>query len=155
MVWGTAVHQLLEMAGKSSTLDLRRQALAIAMELDIPASRVDELCDTVRAVIGSEVWQRSLIAQSRYTEMPFDVPAQRDGQLAIVRGVIDLIFEEPDGWVIVDYKSDSVDIADIDSLCNYYRPQLVEYAQHWQSLTGFKVKELGLYATRLKVYRSL
>lgn len=152
MVWGTALHQLLEMASQSAKVDWRAQALAIATEHDLPTSRVDELVETVQAVIASDIWQRSRAARRCYSELPFDVPSERDGQPAIVRGVIDLIFEEPDGWVIVDYKSDGINIEDIDSLCDYYRPQLTQYAHHWQTLTGFHVKEQGLYVTHLKSY---
>lgn len=155
MAWGTALHQLLEIASKANPRDLGHHALAIATELDIPASRVDELIDTAGAVISSQIWQRSRTAIRCYSELPFDLPAEREGLPAIVRGVIDLIFEEPDGWVIVDYKSDNLNIDDIDSLCDYYRPQLAEYSRHWESLTGFKVKEMGLYATRLKEYRNV
>ena len=160
LAWGTAVHQLLDMASKSAsksssklaTIDLRARALAVAIEAEIPSSRVDELIESVQAVLQSAIWQRSLLASRCYSEMPFAYLSERDGRPAIVRGVIDLIFEEPDGWVIVDYKSDSINIDDVDSLCDYYRPQLIEYARSWQSLTGFNVKEQGLYLTRLNTY---
>ncbi len=152
MLWGTAVHELLDMASHSSDIHWQAQALAIATENGVPASRVDELVETVQAVIASDIWKRSRAATRCYSELPFDVPGERDGQPAIIRGVIDLIFEEPDGWVIVDYKSDNINVDDIDSLSEFYRPQLAEYAHYWRSLTGFKVKEQGLYLTRLKRY---
>ena len=115
MVWGTALHELLEMASQTSNIDWRAQALAMATEVDLPTSRVDELVETVQAVMASHIWQRSRAASRCYSELPFDVPSKRDGRPAIIRGVIDLIFEEPDGWVIVDYKSDNINIDDIDS----------------------------------------
>ncbi len=154
MTWGIALHELLEMASKSTTVDLHGQALNVAAEYDIATARVAELVETVRAVVESPIWQRSRAARRCYSELPFDVPSMRDGQPVIIRGVIDLIFEEPDGWVIVDYKSDSLSIDDIDSVCEYYRPQLAEYAHHWQTLTGLKVKEQGIYLTRLKSYHT-
>lgn len=153
LAWGTAVHELLEMASKSNQLDWNKQALAVATEVDIPASRVAELIETVQAVINSDIWKRSQAATRLFSELPFDLPETRDGQLTIVRGVIDLIFEEADGWVIVDYKSDGIDIEDVDSLCEYYRPQLEQYAHYWESLTGFGVKEAGVVVTRVKEYR--
>ena len=152
MVWGTVLHELLEMASQTTNIDWHAQALFMATQYDLPTSRIDELVETVQAVVASEIWQRSRAASRCYSELPFDVPRKRDGLPAIIRGVIDLIFEEPDGWVIVDYKSDNINIDDIDSLCAYYQPQLAEYALHWQALTGFKVKEQGLYVTRLKSY---
>lgn len=150
--WGTAVHELLEIANKSSDIDWQGQAAAIASEYSIPHSHLDDLIDTVQAVIDSELWKRARAAVRCYSELPFDLSGRREGRETIIRGVIDLIFEEPDGWVIVDYKSDSVDIEDIDSLREYYRPQLIEYKSHWEALTRTKVKELGLFVTRLKRY---
>ena len=46
------------------------------------------------------------------------------GKLTIIRGLIDLIFEEPDGWVIVDYKTDDLASSDTPSAIHYYQPQL-------------------------------
>ncbi len=152
MVWGVALHELLDIASKQANVNLHPHALNIAQEYEIQADRVTELVATVQAVLDSDIWQRWCAASRRYSELPFDVPGTRDGLPVIIRGVIDLIFEESDGWVIVDYKSDSLNVDDVDSLCAYYRPQLQEYAHYWQTLTGHKVKEIGLYLTRLMIY---
>ena len=62
----------------------------------------------------------------------------------IVSGVIDLVFKEPDGWVIADYKTDKID-DNIEKLVNYYRPQVELYTKFWEEMTGEKVKETGLF----------
>ena len=67
--------------------------------------------------------------------------------------MIDLIFEEPEGWVIVDYKTDDITDADLPSAVDYYRRQLTHYAECWQAVTGYRVSELGLYFTRVNSYR--
>jgi ATP-dependent helicase/nuclease subunit A len=73
----------------------------------------------------------------------------------ILRGVIDLVFREPDGWVIVDYKTDRSAIHDQDRLKEVYKPQLTQYARAWAQLTGEPVKEVGLLFTETQSYVTL
>ena len=55
-----------------------------------------------------------------------------DSQLpTILRGVIDLVFREPSGWVIVDYKAGSLDQAD-----DAYALQMRLYALALRGVTG-------------------
>lgn len=64
---------------------------------------------------------------------------------AYMRGVIDFLFEEEDGWVIVDFKTDHVEEGVLQSFVNFYRPQVLVYATEWENTFGFKFKEAGLY----------
>ncbi len=66
-------------------------------------------------------------------------------QYAYVRGIIDFLFEEEDGWVIVDFKTDSVTEEKLQSFIDFYRPQVLAYASEWEKTFGYKVKEAGLY----------
>ena len=70
----------------------------------------------------------------------------------LVRGSIDLVFKEPDGWVIVDYKTDSVTGGKPDALVEKYAPQVRLYADSWERITGEKVKEMGLYFSRANLF---
>ncbi|MNN99845.1 ATP-dependent helicase/nuclease subunit A [compost metagenome] len=69
---------------------------------------------------------------------------------AYVRGVIDFLFEEEDGWVIVDFKTDSVTEEKLQSFIDFYRPQVQAYASEWEQTFGYKVKEAGLYFISLQ-----
>jgi ATP-dependent exoDNAse (exonuclease V) beta subunit len=70
----------------------------------------------------------------------------------IISGTIDLIFREPEGWVIVDYKSDETggDVDKRQQLIDYYAPQVRLYSRFWQNITKEPVKETGLYFTAVK-----
>jgi ATP-dependent helicase/nuclease subunit A len=84
------------------------------------------------------------------TEAPFTVleESREPGQLPVlVRGVIDLLFEEEDGWVLVDYKTDAVDASQIAILVEKYSPQVRYYARTFSRLTQFPIKETFLYFT--------
>ena len=62
----------------------------------------------------------------------------------IVEGFIDLLFEEEDGYVVVDYKTDAVRTdEDIDRAMGRYRLQGGSYALALSKATGLNVKEVS------------
>ena len=63
----------------------------------------------------------------------------------MLRGIIDLYFEEDDEIVIVDYKTDYIDEDNKQEVIDRYRKQLDLYAEALNKLTGKKVKEKYLY----------
>ncbi len=65
----------------------------------------------------------------------------------LVRGVIDLAFLEPSGWVIVDYKTDRHGKNHLRDLAEHYKEQVLTYAKMWEKITGQTVHETGLYFT--------
>ena len=58
-----------------------------------------------------------------------------------------MAFEERDGWVVVDYRTDAVTEGRLQSLVDHYRGQVATYASVWQAMLGQKVKESGLFFT--------
>jgi ATP-dependent helicase/nuclease subunit A len=66
------------------------------------------------------------------------------GAHVIIRGVIDLYFEEEDGLVLLDYKTDKQE--DADYYINTYDIQLELYKRALERSTGKKVKETYIYA---------
>lgn len=151
--WGSAVHELLEVCHKSPTADLRPTALRLTRDYNLGASRVDELISTVQSVTASEIWKRAQASKRCYSELPFETTITgEDGKPKLVRGIIDLIFEEDDGWVIVDYKTDDITEDQVVEAGKYYRSQVDYYSSHWQSISGGNCKELGLLFTRRGSY---
>jgi ATP-dependent helicase/nuclease subunit A len=70
----------------------------------------------------------------------------------LIRGVIDLAFREPAGWVIVDYKTDPRAEQQLPSLVDRYRPQVEQYAAAWERMIGEPVIERGLLFTAVDRY---
>lgn len=69
-----------------------------------------------------------------------EMTAQEDGRF--LEGVIDLVFREEDGWVVVvDYKTDRGDAPDFDERVKRYRNQVGADAQAWNRITGEDTKE--------------
>ena len=143
--WGTVVHQLLQLAMDSPDADLEAFARAALPEHDLDTSLACVAADAARSVMRSDLWSRALAARERFTEIPFQIPSD-DGDLPVVlRGVIDLAFQEDDGWVLVDYKTDPVKAARLAKLAGEYAPQLQLYADCWRRMTGQTVKEQILF----------
>ena len=71
--------------------------------------------------------------------------ATYDEESLMLRGIIDLYFEENDEIVIVDYKTDYIDEDNKQEIIDRYRKQLDLYAEALTKLTGKKVKEKYLY----------
>ncbi len=68
-----------------------------------------------------------------------------DKELIHVDGVIDLYFEENDGVVLIDYKTDHIENGDFGCIMKKYEIQLKLYAEAIERATGKRVKERGLY----------
>jgi ATP-dependent helicase/nuclease subunit A len=164
--WGTAVHDALQYAaqgldGDALRLACRNRLVALERELDSAGEPVelDELIGVVAAVRTSGLWRRAERARRVLVEVPFAVrftaaeyaavmaEAADAPPVEIVEGRIDLAFQEDDGWVIVDYKSDAAGEAAAPALLRGYRAQLRLYEAAWARLTGEPVKEATLLFT--------
>ena len=65
-------------------------------------------------------------------------------EIVLVQGIIDAYFEEEDGFVLVDYKTDRAD--DVNELIEKYRVQLAYYQKALEKVTGKPVKERKIYS---------
>jgi ATP-dependent exoDNAse (exonuclease V) beta subunit len=54
----------------------------------------------------------------------------------VLEGFIDLVYEDDDGLVIVDYKTDTVPSTALDRRVAYYRPQMAAYVAGLTAATG-------------------
>ena len=67
-------------------------------------------------------------------------------EIVLVQGVIDAFFEEEDGLVLMDYKTDRIHEDAKAELTHKYQSQLKYYRRALEMLTGKKVKEVWFYA---------
>ncbi|WP_176167061.1 UvrD-helicase domain-containing protein [Pseudomonas ogarae] len=75
-----------------------------------------------------------------------EVPIEADGPNGTrIRGRIDLLVELPDGWILVDHKSNPVGSARDDDLIALHGPQLESYGHALLSATGKPVSQRWLY----------
>lgn len=77
------------------------------------------------------------------------LPDQDSDELVLVQGIIDCYFEEEDGLVLVDYKTDSITKGQEEILLSRYHVQLVLYKKALEQIAGKRVKEGGIYSFAL------
>ncbi len=163
---GTAYHRALE------CLDFTRihclqdtvrelEALLQSGYLDQEAYDVLE-APCLWAMLQSPLGQRmsqALLQGRLHREQQFmiGVPADELGkssskELLLVQGVIDAYMEEPDGLVLIDYKTDRVPGGKRGEtvLAERYRFQVDCYRRALEQLTGKKVKENIIYSLTLQ-----
>ena len=103
------------------------------------------------------MWQRTASARHTLYEVPFELLLSPDEWKAVsgepaatpelVTGRMDLAFDEGDGWVIVDYKTDVADARLLKARIVEYRKQVDVYAACWERLAGARVKEKRIVFT--------
>ncbi len=109
--------------------------------------------------LSSPLGRRMRDAQRRgqlHREQPFvlGIDARRlngsfpEGETVLIQGIIDVFFEEEDGLVLLDYKTDS--ISSMEELWNRYETQLDFYQEAVEKIYGKPVKERILYSFHLE-----
>lgn len=115
---------------------------------DIQIDRVVQFFDT-------EMGKRLLRSNNIRKELPFsyglrvsdlhpDAKPEVQDEIVLIQGVIDCLFEEEDGFVLLDYKTDKV-LGKPEQTAEKYMIQLDLYAQAISAIVGRKVKEKALY----------
>ncbi len=116
--------------------DLARAAVESCSDLAVPSER-DEAIALVARLLAHPVVARARASVRRFVELPV---LFRDDALPgapLVEGKIDLLFEEPAGWVIVDWKTDRVSSSEARAAREeLYRPQLESYARALAVILG-------------------
>lgn len=157
---GTAVHFVLQ------HLDLTRVRTAADISEQIDFMEQQNLLTPAQAAVvdPNRIWRfftgalgrRMLSARSVRREIPFHMeirageiyPAlggESEQETLLMQGMIDCCFEEEDGWVLLDYKTDSLYAANIETTKEKYKIQVTYYARAWETLMKKKVKEKYIY----------
>ncbi len=134
---GRAVHAVLQSIDLSTGDEVEERARAQAAAEGIPG-REGEIARLARAAVESPTVRRAVASGRHWREVPVATPVG-SGSL---QGFIDLLFDEPDGMVVVDYKTDSVTADEASDTVERYRLQGGAYAYALQEVTGRPVKEV-------------
>ncbi|NPV70164.1 MAG: UvrD-helicase domain-containing protein [Firmicutes bacterium] len=138
---GRTAHRVLRAIGENEALEADMPAVVRSMAEDggDEPGAVEGLINLVVPVVRSPLWSRMRNAEMRLFEVPFATRVDAGSPLTVVTGVIDLVFKEADGWVLVDYKTDTG--ADDRELFQRYAAQVLAYSTLWEDLTRERVKD--------------
>lgn len=160
---GTAYHRLMELLDFSKVYDGAMLESLLAMFVEEGKISRD-MADCIRTedilrFLESPAGQRMTAAAGRqklFKEQPFVLgidagevyPDEQEGGQILVQGIIDVYFEEEDGLVVLDYKTDRIFSA--KELAEKYHAQLDYYARALTQMTQKKVKEKIIYSFTLQ-----
>ena len=159
---GSAYHKLLELLDFTVDYDVENLTAAV-QQLRQEGRLTDEMAECIRPkdilrFLGCRSGRRMADAARNgklYKEQPFVLsvdaseiyPEDCSGEKILVQGIIDVYFEEPDGLVVLDYKTDKVRTG--NELKEKYHAQLDYYAQALEQLMEKPVKEKIIYSFTL------
>lgn len=154
--YGLVVHRLLELCTTGHLApenDAAIAAVATALLADQGLKAASLLTMAQEAVSrwrASVLWQELTTAEQVYAEVPYAATQQG----VVEEGVIDLVYRRPDGWRLVDYKTQELageteqdrDAAALAILARH-RHQLHSYVDHWRQVSGDEHIQAGLWLT--------
>lgn len=160
---GTTYHKVLELL--DFTKEYTYESLNIYLETLVEEGRISvEMKSCVRIkdlliFLQTNVAKRMKKCEENGTlfrEQPFVLgvsakeiyPEEKTDETLLIQGIIDVWFEEEDGLVLLDYKTDRVKTT--GELKERYGSQLKYYGEALERLTGKKVKEKIIYSLFLQ-----
>lgn len=141
---GSLVHEVLSRCALGDAASAAAWAQRLAAAQGAP-ELVDEVTRYAAAIIDSPAMRRVRAARRALRELP--VTWYDPGRDCYVEGFVDLAFEEADGWVLADYKTDALPAPEprgVQLLIERYRPQVEEYRRA-VSAAGMRVTACGLW----------
>lgn len=154
---GTAMHTVMQHFEYSEDVTVAgvetQVRMMAAKELLLPSAVEHIDCAAVEAFFKSELGRRLIKSGWVKRELPFCLmlPADRlypeltgSDERIFVQGVIDCLFRDDDGLVLLDYKTDAYQTAEDLSL--KYQAQLDIYAEAAEQILQIPVREKYIYA---------
>ncbi|MHB1046528.1 MAG: UvrD-helicase domain-containing protein [Thermoanaerobaculia bacterium] len=149
---GTAVHEAMELLlDPSRTPPASADEAVAASTVPLDPTAHAEAVRLVERLLALPVVARARASRRRFVELPILFRDDALDGAPLVEGKVDLLFEEVDGWVVVDWKTDRLATpavrAEREAL---YAPQLASYARALVALLGpgTRVKETLLAFAR-------
>ncbi|MCG7334300.1 helicase-exonuclease AddAB subunit AddA [Sporosarcina sp. ACRSM] len=153
---GTAMHTIMQ------HIDIRQENDAVQVAdcvKELTARQLltmeeAEMVDTQTIVhfFGTPIAKRLMESEQVMRELPFTYAYDgADGDYQILQGIADCLFKEPDGWVLLDYKTDRIqgrfesDGAIDAEMHKRYGIQLNLYRQAIEEIVDIDIKEMVLY----------
>jgi ATP-dependent helicase/nuclease subunit A len=137
--YGILAHKVVEIIGRGNYQKVRILASQWAADEGLGNKAAGDLAALAEKFSSGDLLKRINSADKKYFEVPFAL-TQDD---SIIHGVIDLVFQEGNKWVIVDYKTGDFE-ADYERKSIYLK-QLELYKKYWEKISGQEVAETILY----------
>ena len=151
---GTAVHALLEHIDLKGAADKDSVADTVS-RMKEKGLLDEEIADfispsAVAYFLNSPLGTRLRAAETVARELPFTMQdTEIEERPVVIQGVIDAVFRDGDGWVLLDYKTGGRGKTE-DEIRKHYSPQLSWYKKAAERLLKAPVKEVWLVMLDLR-----
>lgn len=157
---GTALHEFMQYANYAAASLNPRAEIERLVTLKFITPAQGEVIDTqkLKVFFESPLYARIKGAKAVWREHRFmaalplpqvypHLPKDFANEQTVTQGIVDCMFQEADGFVVVDYKTDKVKTP--DELVARYQKQLQLYAKLLKESSHITVKELLIYSFSL------
>ena len=157
---GTQLHSLMQHLDfqKAATLEALQEQITGLIQKGLLSEKgtIDLPLAAITSLVKSDLGKR-ILAGKIARELPFSalIPAKnllqewQDIEEAIlIQGVVDLLIEEPEGYILLDYKSDF--LQEEEAFRTRYHHQLKLYQEALTSILKKPIKEIWLYSFHLE-----
>lgn len=157
---GTFMHlvmQHLDLGNAESIEDIKRQINLMVIEEFLTEKQAESInIYKIFKFLKSDLGQRMKNSSKVKRELPFymEIPSSElykelpydiyNDEKILVQGVIDVFFEEEEGLVLLDYKTDYVE--QVEEFKKKYSLQLKYYKRALEKITEKRVKEVYIYS---------
>ena len=124
---------------------LEKMAEIEGKDLGATGPMIKRAGEMVREALNSSLLQRVIRLGNYQKEVPFTY--KHNG--TIFEGVMDVVFEEEDGLVVLDFKTDLAEKDNINSKIEHYKPQAKVYSDAIRTIFGKPPKEVILFFLHL------
>ncbi len=137
---GNAIHEALALSVAEDPDETLRRAERVCERRDVP---LDDVLADLERTLEHPLLERARKSVHHVFEIPLVLHRSSNGGSEIIEGQADLVFEEPQGWVVVDFKSDRQFDSELE---RSYQQQVALYAE-MLSAAGAHVREAWLLYT--------
>jgi len=145
VIFGKLVHRLFEKMDWSQPDLVEKMAEIEGKELGATGPMIKRAGEMVKKALGSPLLQRVIQSGNYQKEVPFTYRSNG----IIFEGVMDVVFREGDGLVVLDFKTDRVNQEDLNSRVEHYRPQVKVYSDAIRTIFSQPPKEVVLFFLHL------
>jgi len=131
--FGTAVHSVMEKVINFGSIPDEETLEGFIWAEGLENS--GRLRDAINAILKTDLIKDALKSSERYPELHLSLVDPND-QVKMIEGFADLVYKSEEGFVLVDYKTDSED--SLKKRWDHYHEQLGKYALIIETLTGQK-----------------
>jgi ATP-dependent exoDNAse (exonuclease V) beta subunit len=144
-IFGKLVHRLFEKLDWNQPDSLEGLLQVEGKAIGATGPMIKKAGELVRQALDSSILQRVIKSGNYHKEVPFTF--KNNG--TIFEGVMDVVFKEGDGLVVLDFKTDLIERDDLNSRVDHYRPQVKVYSDAIKTIFGVPPNEVILFFLHL------